>query len=155
MGKTPRSDERSQQGIPRTWRAPQDRPPGMIEFLGVESREVEVEMYRIQEAKLADQPFEGHLPVTGKPVVEKQARRFPAGSVRISTDQSLGDLAVILLEPNSPDSFFQWGFFLEVLSPTEYVEEYVKQPMAERMLAEEAQLKGEFEQKLKADSIFT
>ncbi len=117
-------------------------------------RAVEVEMYRIQEAKLADQPFEGHVPVTGKSAIEKQTRRFPAGSVRISTDQPLGDLAVLLLEPNSPDSFFQWGFFLEVLSPTEYVEEYVMQPMAERMLAEDANLKTEFEQKLKADSAF-
>jgi hypothetical protein len=117
-------------------------------------REVEVEMYRVQEAKLAEQPFEGHVPVTGKPVAEKQTRRFPAGSVRISTDQPLGDLAALLLEPNSPDSFFQWGFFLEILSPTEYVEEYVMQPMAERMLAEDAKLKAEFEQKLKADSTF-
>ncbi len=117
-------------------------------------REVEVEMYRIHDAKLADQPFEGHALVNGKPLAEKIVRRFPAGSVRISTDQPLGDLVVLLLEPNSPDSFFQWGFFLEIMSPTEYVEEYVMQPMAERMLAEDAKLKAELEQKLKADSTF-
>lgn len=115
-------------------------------------REVEVEMYRFQNSKLAAQPFEGHVGVTGTPVVERHKRRFPAGSVRISTDQPLGDLTVILLEPNSPDSFFQWGFFLEILSPTEYVEEYVMQPMAERMLAEDTKLKAEFEQKLQTDS---
>lgn len=115
-------------------------------------REVEVEMYRIQNSKLADQPFEGHVGVTGTPVVERHKRRFPAGAVRLSTDQPLGDLAVILLEPNSPDSFFQWGFFLEILSPTEYVEEYVMQPMAARMLAENANLQAAFEQKIKADS---
>jgi hypothetical protein len=63
-------------------------------------------------------------------------------------------LAALLLEPNSPDSFFQWGFFTEILSPTEYVEAYVMQPMAERMLAEEAQLKSEYEAKLKSDSTF-
>jgi hypothetical protein len=50
--------------------------------------------------------------------------------------------------------FSNGGFFLEVLSPAEYVEEYVIQPIAERMLAEDAQLKAEFEQKLKADSTF-
>jgi hypothetical protein len=75
-------------------------------------REVNVDMYRIQEAKLGNQPFEGHAMVSGKPLAEKMTRRFLAGSVRISTDQPLGDLAVLLLEPNSPDSFFQWGFFL-------------------------------------------
>jgi murein tripeptide amidase MpaA len=115
-------------------------------------REVEVEMYRIHDAKLAGQPFEGHVGVTGTPVLERQTRRFPAGSARISTDQPLGDLAVLLLEPNSEDSFYQWGFFLEIMTPTEYVEEYVMHPMAERMLAEEAKLKAAFEQKLQADS---
>jgi hypothetical protein len=214
--------QRRRQDVPLTWSVPQNHPREMMDFLGVESRElfskitnsnyvewtgkpvatkiplirmnqpeltvrcpaaywipaawheviarlamhgiqmekisapraVEVEMYRIHDAKLAEQPFEGHATVTGKPVVEKQTRRFPAGSVRIPTDQPLGDLAVLLLEPDSPDSFFQWGFFLEVLSPTEYVEEYVMQPMAERMLAGDAQLEAEFEQKLKADSTF-
>jgi hypothetical protein len=115
-------------------------------------REVEVEMYRMTETKLADQPFEGHVGVTGTPVIERHTRHFPAGSVRISTDQPLGELAVLLLEPNAADSFYQWGFFLEIMTPTEYVEEYVMQPMAERMLAEDAKLKAEFEQKLKSDS---
>ena len=115
-------------------------------------RDVEVEMYRMTETTLAKQPFEGHVGVTGTPVVERHHRRFPAGSVRISTDQPLGELAVLLLEPNSTDSFYQWGFFLEIMTPTEYVEEYVMQPMAERMLAEDAKLKTAFEQKLKADS---
>jgi hypothetical protein len=117
-----------------------------------ESREIEVEMYRIHDAKLADQPFEGHVNVSGTPVPERRRQKFPAGSVRISTDQPLGTLAVLLLEPHAPDSFFQWGFFLEILTPTEYVEEYVMQPMAERMLAENAPLKAEFEQRVKSDS---
>jgi len=119
-----------------------------------EAREVELEMYRVKNSKLAQRPFEGHITVTATPEVEKRKQRFPAGSVRISTDQPLGELAVILLEPNSPDSFFQWGFFLEILSPTEYVEDYVMQPMAERMLAEDALLRGEYEAKLKSDSTF-
>lgn len=119
-----------------------------------EAREVEVEMYRVKDPKLANQPFEGHVTVTATPIAEQRKQRFPAGSVRISTDQPLGDLAVLLLEPNSPDSFFQWGFFLEILSPTEYVEAYVMQPMAERMLIEDPQLKSEFEAKLKSDSTF-
>jgi murein tripeptide amidase MpaA len=119
-----------------------------------QAREVEVEMYRVKDPKLATQPFEGHVTVTATPMVENRKQQFPVGSVRISTDQPLGDLAALLLEPNSPDSFFQWGFFAEILSPTEYVEAYVMQPMAERMLAEEAQLKSEYEAKLKSDSTF-
>lgn len=117
-------------------------------------REIEVEMYRLHDMKLAKQPFEGHVSVSGKPIGEKRLRQFAAGSVRIATDQPLGDLAVILLEPDSPDSFLQWGFFLEIMSATEYVEDYVMQPMAERMLAEDAQLKNAFDQKIRQDSTF-
>ncbi len=119
-----------------------------------EAKEVEVEMYRMKAPKLANQPFEGHITVTATSAIERRKQLFPPGSVRVSTDQPLGALAVLLLEPNSEDSFFQWGFFLEILSPTEYVEAYVMQPMAERMLAEDAQLKSEFEAKLKSDSTF-
>src|SRR5690606_2413431 len=72
----------------------------------------------------------------------------------ISTDQALGDLAVILLEPGHPDSFFQWGYFLEILERTEYVEPYFMEPYAKKMLAEDATLKAEFEEKLKTDLAF-
>jgi hypothetical protein len=34
---------------------------------------------------------------------------YPKGSVYITTDQPLGDLAMVLLEPLSKDSF-RWGF---------------------------------------------
>jgi len=37
-------------------------------------REVEVEMYRMTETKLANQPFEGRVGVTGTPVVERHKR---------------------------------------------------------------------------------
>lgn len=114
-------------------------------------RAVEVEMYRLQEPKLAAEPFEGRVNVTARPVAERRRETFPAGSVRISTDQPLGDLAVILLEPAAPDSFFQWGFFLEALQQTEYVEGYVMEPMAEAMLAESPALAKEFEGALAAD----
>jgi hypothetical protein len=79
---------------------------------------------------------------------------MPQGSVRISTDQPLGDLAIVLLEPASPDSFFQWGFFLECLQRTEYGEGYILEPMAQAMLTEDPALKAEFEAKLASDKDF-
>ncbi|MFZ2491650.1 MAG: M14 family metallopeptidase [Thermoanaerobaculia bacterium] len=113
-----------------------------------EPREIDVEMYRIEEAKLAGEAFEGHVRVTAKPVVEKRRETFPAGSIRIPTDQPLGTIAVMLLEPTSPDSFFQWGFFHSILNTTEYIEGYVMEPMAERMLAADPELRREFEKKV-------
>ena len=61
---------------------------------------------------------------------------------------------MILLEPESPDSFFQWGFFHEILQPTEYVEGYVMEPMAEKMLADSPDLRRAFTQKLLDDPAF-
>jgi murein tripeptide amidase MpaA len=109
----------------------------------------EVTMYRLQEPKFASEPFEGHFTVTTKPAAEKRTERFQAGSVRVPTDQPLGDVAILLLEPSSPDSFVQWGFFAPIFSRTEYVESYMMEPMAEAMLKADPALAKEFEEKLK------
>jgi len=79
---------------------------------------------------------------------------FPPGSVRVPTDQPLGALATCLLEPESDDSFFAWGFFAEALTRVEYMEPYAIAPMAERMLATDPALKAEFEKKLKEEEGF-
>jgi hypothetical protein len=85
---------------------------------------------------------------------EVRTETYPAGSVRVPTDQPLGDLAVAMLEPESHDSLFAWGFFPEILEQPEYIEAYVAAPMAERMLARDAALKGQFEEKLRTDPKF-
>jgi hypothetical protein len=117
-------------------------------------REVDVEMSRIRDPRPAAEPFEGRTPLTASFATERRRERFAAGSARVTTDQALGDLAVVLLEPSSPDSFFRWGFFLEVLQPTEYVEGYVMEPMAERMLALDPALRAEFERLVREDPAF-
>jgi hypothetical protein len=98
--------------------------------------------------------FEGRVRVTTEVVAEKRTQRFPAGSARIDLDQPLGTLAALLLEPMAPDSFFQWGFFHAILQRTEYSEAYVTDPLAERLLARDADLAHQFEQKLMNDPKF-
>jgi len=115
---------------------------------------VSVEMYRLEELTFATDPFEGRVRVTAAVKPEQRTQRFATGSVRLSTAQPLGDLAVLLLEPESPDSFFQWGFFHEILQRTEYVEDYVMEPMAQRMLTQDPQLREDFQKKLKEDQDF-
>lgn len=112
-----------------------------------------VEMYRVQSHELG-KAFEGHVPVTASLSVELRREQLPAGSVRVPADQPLGDLAALLLEPASPDSFFRWGFFLGTLQRSEYAEAYAMEPMATAMLAEDAQLKAEFEKRLAEDPRF-
>jgi hypothetical protein len=122
------------------------------------TRTMTLEMYRLvnptPHTNSGFHPFEGRY--TLKTGVKSESRResFPAGSVRVPTDQPLGDLVVALLEPQSSDSFLAWGFFLEALQRTEYIEGYIMAPMAERMLAADPKLKAEFEAKLAADPKF-
>lgn len=122
------------------------------------ARTVRLEMYRLVDPRPQPSggvhPFEGRHTLTTKVKSETRSEVFPAGSVRVPADQPLGDLAVALLEPESNDSFLAWGFFLEVLQRTEYIEGYVLAPLAERMLADDPKLKAEFAAKLAADSAF-
>ncbi|HEY0155886.1 MAG TPA: M14 family metallopeptidase [Thermoanaerobaculia bacterium] len=115
-------------------------------------RELEVTMYRFGEPEYGKAQFEGHVRVTAPATPSRRRERFPAGSVRVPTDQPLGTIAVLLLEPSSPDSLFQWGFFNSILAPTEYVENYIMEPMAERMLAEDPKLAAEFHEKVETDA---
>lgn len=124
-----------------------------------EPKDVNVEMYRIQDAKFGDAsgrplPYEGHIQVTGKTVSENRKQQFPAGSAFISTDQPLGELVMLLLEPSSMDSYFSWGFFPEIFQRTEYIEAYVMEPTMKKMLEESPELRKEFEQKKASDASF-
>jgi len=115
------------------------------------AREVDVEMDRFSDVTFESEPFEGRIRVTAKATPEKRLERFAPGSVRVPTDQPLGTLAMLLLEPASPDSFFQTGFFHWALQRAEYAEGYVMEPTAERMLAEDPALRAEFERALRDD----
>jgi hypothetical protein len=86
--------------------------------------------------------------------VERRRETFPPGSVRVPTDQPLGTLAIMMLEPQGIDSLLGWGFCNEILQRTEYIEGYVIAPLAEKMLADDPTLKSEFEAKLADDPQF-
>ncbi|MGD8377605.1 MAG: M14 family metallopeptidase, partial [Acidobacteriota bacterium] len=118
--------------IPPAWQDVVER----LEWHGIrveriaEPRTLEVGMYRLSDAAaIAREPFEGHARVEGEVIPERRTETFPPGSARVPTDQPLGELAVLLLEPDSPDSFLRWGFFLEILQRTEYIEGYVIDPL--------------------------
>lgn len=118
-------------------------------------RTVSVEMLRLDDPKLATRANEGHVGVTVTSVTpERRDWTFQPGSVRVPTDQVLGDVVVLMLEPQSSESLFAWGLFPEVLSRVEYIEGYAIAPLAERMMAADPALKAEFEAKLAAEPDF-
>ncbi|HSM68616.1 MAG TPA: M14 family metallopeptidase [Xanthomonadales bacterium] len=131
-----------------------------VETLGQAVTQV-VEVYRLPQARMAQpeawtpNPFEGRVRIDpGKPAVTRTEKTLPAGSFRVSTDQPLAELLMLLLEPEAPDSFFQWGFFLEIFTRTEYAEAYVMEPLARKMLAADPELAAQFEARLASDPEF-
>jgi len=113
-----------------------------------------LEQTRVTSYTLDTKPYEGHVRLQADLKYEKAVWNLPEGSVRISTAQPLGDLAVLLLEPESADSFFQWGFFLESLQRAEYYEDYVMEPLAAKMLEADPDLKIAFEKRCLEDPKF-
>ncbi len=116
---------------------------------------IQLSMYR-----LSNPQIQGKLPNQGRCRLKADAKEesmqvvFPKGSVLVSTNQALGDLAVLLLEPEFTDSYFQWGFFPECLERTEYFETYVLEPYAVEQLKKNPSLKLAFESKKTSDSVF-
>jgi hypothetical protein len=149
--------------IPQAWSDVVER----IALHGIEVEQINeplstlAEFYHLPGAAIAEpsdwtpNPFEGHIRIDpGEPEKQLIEITFPVGSYRISTDQPLGELIVLMLEPEAPDSFLQWGFFLEIFTRTEYAEAYVLEPLAQRMLENDAELKERFQQKLASDEAF-
>jgi hypothetical protein len=118
-------------------------------------RTVAVQMLRLQDPRVSGRTSEGHVPITVETVTtEDRDWTFPAGSVRVPTDQPLGDLVVLALEPQSSESFFSWGMFPEILNRVEYIEAYAIAPLAERMLEADPDLRAAFERRLAEDAAF-
>ncbi len=118
-------------------------------------RTVSVDLLRLEDPVIAPRTNEGHVQISVKTVeAERHDWIYPAGSVRVPTDQPMGDIVVLLLEPQSSESFFAWGMFPEILNRVEYIEGYAIAPMAEKMLAADPALKAEFEAKLAAEPAF-
>jgi hypothetical protein len=112
------------------------------------------ESFRFEDVTFATAPFEGRFQPRYRAVSETSARTLPEGTVIVETRQIGAKLLMSLLEPEAPDSLMKWGFFNNVFEAKEYYEEYAMEPVAVEMLRKDADLRAEFEAKLKADPKF-
>ena len=111
-------------------------------------RELQLQQYQLSQPKIATAPYEGHQRVSAEVQLHNVTTTLPAGTVVVPTDQPLGDLAILMLEPQSPDSLLQWGFFNTIFSRTEYMELYAVEPMALQMLKSNPKLQAAFDKAL-------
>src|ERR1044071_1979269 len=115
---------------------------------------IEVESYKFTNVSWPSEPFEGrHMPrFDVEPLTE--TRVFPPGSVVVPLAQPAGRVILNLLEPQAPDSLVHWGFFNAIFEEKEYAEHYVLEALAREMLANDPDLKQEFEDLLESDPEF-
>ncbi|QQX80194.1 carboxypeptidase [Shewanella sp. KX20019] len=112
-------------------------------------REQKLQQYQFSEPKFSTADYEGRQRVSADISSQRIDTTLAVGTVRIDTDQPLGDLAILLLEPQSPDSLFQWGFFNPIFTRTEYIENYAVEPLAAQMLKADPALQATFNEALK------
>jgi hypothetical protein len=122
-----------------------------LTFQGVRMRKLThdttlvVSAFKFSEVKFATQPYEGRMGVINLNCKEFITERtFPPGSVIIPMRQQAAKLIAYALEPESPESFLQWGFFNAIFEQKEYAESYVMEKLAREMIAKDPSLLGEF-----------
>lgn len=116
---------------------------------------ISVEAYRIADYKTSGAAYEGHYPHRETSVVKSvQTLTFQAGDLIVPCDQAGMRYLLEALEPEAPDSFFNWNFFDTVLQQKEHYSDYVFEDLAAQLLAERAELKAGLEQKMASDPKF-
>ncbi|MDQ6786131.1 MAG: M14 family metallopeptidase [Acidobacteriota bacterium] len=110
---------------------------------------IQIESYRLTNPKWSSNSFEGHITVSFEKVSIIETRSFPIDSVVVPLSQEAANVAIHLLEPESPDSLIYWGFFNSIFEQKEYGESYVLEKIADEMLKNNINLRKEFEEKLK------
>ena len=110
---------------------------------------------RFKNPKWQQNPYEGRHPMTNIEYDEvEETRTFSAGSALVEVMQPAGRIIPQILEPKGNGSFVYWGFFDATFEQKEYGESYVIEKMARQMMANDPNLKEEFEQKKATDSAF-
>jgi hypothetical protein len=106
---------------------------------------MELHTWLFSDVQFATTPFEGRHRVA-QFNQEQVTRTFSLskGSVIIPTDQPAARLIAHALEPASPESFLQWGFFNAIFERKEYAEAYVMDRIARAMIEDNPSLTEDF-----------
>lgn len=117
---------------------------------------INVESYKIKNYKSTKNPYEGHY-LHFNTQVEKTIVKyhFKKGDYYVSINQKGIRYLIETLEPEAPDSFFNWNFFDTILQKKEGFSPYVFEDLALEILNKNPKLKSDFEQLKKEDKDFS
>ena len=117
---------------------------------------ISVEIYHIEDYQTVKKPFEGHYLHYNTNISKKTEKlNFHKGDIFISTKQNGIRYLMETLEPEAPDSFFNWNFFDTILQKKEGFSPYVFEDVALDILKDNPKLKSDFEQLKKEDQDFS
>lgn len=140
--------------IPKAWHEVID----LLKLNGVQMQQLDkdtimqVEMYYIGDYQTARAPYEGHYNHSNVQLrPEMQSILFYKGDYIIYTNQAANRYIVETLEPQGPDSFFNWNFFDSILSKKEHFSAYIFEDEAAQWLKDNPELKAAFEKAKASD----
>ena len=107
---------------------------------------LDVETYHIKNYKTRETPYEGHYQhYDTKIETSVKQMLFYKGDYHIKTNQYGFRYVMATLEPQAPDSFFNWNFFDTILQQKEGFSPYVWEDQALELLNTNPKLKAAFE----------
>ena len=112
------------------------------------------ESYRFSNVDWRENSYEGHHLVNFDLEAITEERHYPAGTAVIFLNQRINRVIAHLLEPKGPDSFIKWGFWSGIFERKEYGEDYVLEKIAREMLANDPELRAEFDKRISEDEEF-
>ncbi len=116
---------------------------------------IEVESYKISNYDTRKTPYEGHYQHYNTNVIKTEKEvNFIKGDYIISTNQNAFRYLLETLEPQAPDSFFNWNFFDTILQQKEGFSPYVWEDKALELLNNNPKLKAAFEHRKKDSTTF-
>ena len=116
--------------------------------------DVDAQAWRADTIKFGADSFEGHQRLDAAGHWSPQKQSLAAGAVYVPIAQPKARLVMGLLEPEAPDSVAAWGRTNTAFERKEYMEDYVAEEEAEKMLAADPALRTEFEKRLRDDAAF-
>ena len=116
---------------------------------------INVESYKIKDYKTTKSPYEGHyLHYNTMVKTSKETIGFKEGDYLVYTNQRALRYLLETLEPEAPDSFFNWNFFDTILQQKEGFSAYVWEDKAELLLKQNPKLQIEYNIKVSYDEDF-
>ncbi|WP_417874384.1 M14 family metallopeptidase [Xanthomarina gelatinilytica] len=115
-----------------------------------------VTSYKIAGFETRKNAYEGHYPHYNTTInASVENITFRKGDYYIATNQPAKRYLLETLEPQAPDSFFNWNFFDAILQQKEGFSPYVFEDTAKVMLDNNDQLRIEFQKKKENDKDFS